>query len=91
MGPMDYVAVGAALLLWGALVGRASPAVGTILALIPLAGWFALSQWSDRPSGLLGLDGDRLLAYLLIGLLAFVVGSNFTSRSARPRGVRKER
>lgn len=83
--------MGAALLLWGVLVGRATPRVGTVLAIVPLAVWFGLSVWIGQPGVVEAPNADALLAYLLIGLLAFLVGSNLTSRRASSRGVHRER
>ena len=88
---MVYVAVGVALFLWGVLVGRVGQKLGTILALVPvllwcvLMAWFSWSGMQDSPAG------DTLPAYLLIGLLAFLAGSNLTSRFLESRKAHNER
>lgn len=87
---MIYVVVGIALLLWGALVGRAGRKVGTVLALVPVLVWFGLLAWLVWTGNLDGPAGDAHLAYLVIGLLAFLIGSNFASRVGSRR-VHKER
>jgi len=85
-----YVAVGVALLVWGALVGRAGRKVGTLLAVIPVAAWLGLLAWLGWTGSLDSPAGDALPAYLVIGLLAFFVGLNLTSRSAASRSTSKD-
>lgn len=87
---MGYVAVGAALLLWRVLAGRAGRKVGTVLALIPVAVWFGLLAWFGWTRGLDAPAADALPAYLVIGLLAFLIGSNLASGAGASRGARRE-
>lgn len=87
---MLYVVVGVALLLWGALAGRAGRKVGTVLALIPIAVWFGFLAWFGWADGLDSPAGDALPAYLVIGLLAFFVGSNLASGVGASRSARRE-
>lgn len=82
---MLYVAVGVALLLWGALVGRAGRTVGTVLALIPVAVWLGFVAWFGWTDSLDSPAEDALPAYLVIGLLTFSIGLNLTSRSVASR------
>ena len=87
---MGFIAVGAALLLWGALAGRAGRKVGTVLALIPVAVWFGFLAWFGCTGGLDTPAADALPAYLVIGLLAFFVGSNLARGAGASRSARRE-
>lgn len=88
---MVYVAVGVALFFWGVLVGRVGRKLGTALALVPVLLWFVVTAWfgwsgmQDNPAG------DALPAYLVIGLLAFLAGSNLSSRSMESGKAHNER
>ncbi|KJL33111.1 hypothetical protein [Microbacterium oxydans] len=88
---MAYVAVAVALLLWGGLVGRVGTKLGTVLALVPVLVWFGVLAWSGSSGVLETPAGDTLPVYMLIGLFAFLIGSNFTSRSAASRKASPER
>lgn len=74
-----YVAVALALLVWGALTGYAGRKLGIALALIPVLGWLGVLAWFSLSGNLDSPAGDVLPAYLLVGLLAFLVGSNLMS------------
>jgi hypothetical protein len=87
---MGYVAVGAALLFWGVLAGRAGRKVGTVLALIPVAVWLGFVAWFGWTDSLDSPAEDALPAYLVIGLLAFFVGSNLASGAGASRSARRE-
>jgi len=81
LGPtMSYFLVGVILLGWGALVGRVGRTLGTILAVVPVLVWFGILAWSASTNTLDSAEGRGLASYLLVGLLAFLVGSNLTSR-----------
>lgn len=69
-----YIAVGVVILGHGALAGRVGAKVGIALALAPLAVWFAVLVWFIWSGTLDSQEGGALAGYLLIGLLAFVVG-----------------
>lgn len=88
---MTYIAVGVALLLWGVLVGRAGRKVGTALAVIPVLVWFGFLGWFVWTDSLGSPAGDALLVYLLIGLLAFLIGSSLPSRSVASGSAHKTR
>lgn len=88
MDIMVYVAVGVVLLFWGALVGRVGRKLGTVLSIVPVLVWFGFLAWFDWSGNLDGPAGDALPAYLVIGLLAFVIGVNFTNRSVVVRNSR---
>lgn len=86
---MVYTAIGLTLLLWGALVGRAGRKWGTLLATVPVLLWVGVLAWftwsgaSDRSTG------DALPAYLLVGLFAFLIGVNLTTRRESSRRARQ--
>ncbi|ROP44108.1 hypothetical protein EDF44_4008 [Rathayibacter sp. PhB185] len=84
------VAVGAVLFGLGALSGRAGPKLGTALALAPLAVWFGVLAWLIQTGTLEGPKGEAHANYLFIGLIAFSVGSNLTTRPSSPRGPRRD-
>lgn len=86
---MNYVAVGVALLIWGALVGRVGRKVGTVLALVPVLVWFGLLAWFGWSGILDSPTGDALPAYLVIGLLTFLTGLNLAERSSALRRKRR--
>jgi len=54
---MVYIAIGVALLLWGALVGRVGRKLGTLLAILPVLVWGGVLAWftwsgaTDRSTG----------------------------------------
>lgn len=85
---MSYIAVGVALLLWGALVGRLGLKVGAVLAVIPVLIWLGFVAWFSWTGNLDTPAGDALPAYLVIGLLAFLTGSHLTGRSAASGSAR---
>ncbi|MDR2321507.1 MAG: hypothetical protein LBE60_07660 [Microbacterium sp.] len=82
---MSYFLVGVILLGWGALVGRIGRKLGTILAVVPVLVWFGVLAWLTSTNTLDSAEGRGLASYLLVGLLAFLVGSNLTSRLGSPR------
>lgn len=90
MDIMLYVAVGVALLLWGVMVGRAGRNLGTLLAIVPVLVWFAVLAWFGSSGNLDSAAGDALPAYLVIGLLAFMIGVNLTNRSVAVRNSRRK-
>lgn len=87
---MVYIAIGLALLLWGAVVGRVGRKLGTLLAILPVLLWFGVLAWftwsgaSDRSTG------DALPAYLLVGLFAFLLGVNLTTRRVPSHRARQK-
>lgn len=86
---MIHVVVRVVLLLWGAVVGRAGRKVGTALALIPVLVWFGILAWFGWSGNPDSPAGDALPAYLVIGLLAFLIGERLTDgRSAQRRSSR---
>lgn len=87
---MLFVAVGVALLLWGALVGQAGRKLGTLLAIVPVLVWFGVLAWFGSSGHLDSPAGDALPAYLVIGLLAFTIGVNLTNRSVSVRNSRQK-
>ena len=87
---MGYVVVGVALLLWGILVGRAGRKLGVVLSLIPVAVWFGFLAWFEWTGTLDGPAGDVLPAYLVIGLLAFLAGSNLVGWTVTSRKTRRK-
>jgi len=82
---MSYFLVGVILLGWGALVGRVGRTLGTILAVVPVLVWFGVLAWLASTNTLDSTEGRGLASYLLVGLLAFLVGSSLTSRLGAPR------
>lgn len=86
---MIYAGVAVALLILGGIASRVGRKLGTALALVPVAVWFGFLVRATLTGTVEGAGGDALLAYLLVGLIAFLVGSNLTSRSSsreqRPR------
>lgn len=82
---VTYVAVGVILLLWGVLVRRASRRADAVLALLPVVAWLGVLAWFACSGTFGSPPGDALPAYLLIGLLAFLVGSNFGARTVGSR------
>ncbi|WP_249521265.1 hypothetical protein [Microbacterium sp. ER1] len=86
---MLFVAVGVALLLWGALVGRVGTKLGTLLAIVPVLVWFGVLAWFGSSGDLDSPAGDALPVYLVIGLLAFTIGVNLTNRSVSVRNSRR--
>ncbi len=87
---MLYVAVGVALLLWGALVGRVGTKLGTLLAIVPVLVWFGVLAWFGSSGDLDSPPGDALPVYLVIGLLAFTIGVNLTNRFVAVRNSRQK-
>lgn len=87
---MLFVAVGVALLLWGTLVGRVGTKLGTLLAIVPVLVWFGVLAWFGLSGDLDSSAGDALPAYLVIGLLAFMIGVNLTNRSVPVHGSRQK-
>lgn len=88
---MVYGVVGIALFVLGALAGRVGPKLGTVLAVVPALVWFALLAQANSMGTIDGPAGNELLAYLLIGLIAFLVGSHITNLSRPSRkGVGRE-
>ncbi|GAA1152779.1 hypothetical protein MOX01_00190 [Microbacterium oxydans] len=77
---MVYTAIGIALLLWGALVGRVGRNLGTLLATVPVLLWVGVLAWFTWSGASDPSSGDALPAYLLVGLFAFLIGVNFTTR-----------
>lgn len=77
---MVYITIGLALLLWGALVGRVGRKLGTLLATLPVLLWFGVLAWFTWSGALDSPTGDALPAYLLVGLFAFLLGVNLTTR-----------
>ncbi|MCM3778400.1 hypothetical protein [Microbacterium hydrocarbonoxydans] len=88
---MAYIIVGVALFLWGTLTGCAGQKLSAVLAMIPVVGWFAVLAWFGWSGNMDSPTGDALPAYLLIGLLAFMVGSAATTRLSKLRAARRER
>lgn len=82
---------GVALLILGAIVGRVGQKLGTILVGVIVLLWFGVLAWFGLPGNLDGPVTQELALYLMIGLLAFLVGSNLTSRSASSPKAREER
>jgi MFS family permease len=77
---MVYIAIGVALLLWGALVGRVGRKLGTLLAILPVLVWGGVLAWFTWSGATDRSTGDALPAYLLVGLFAFLIGVNLTTR-----------
>jgi hypothetical protein len=69
------------------VTGRAGQKLGTVLALIPVLVWFGVLAWSGWSGVLDTPAGDALAGYMLIGLFAFLIGSNFTERGSVRRGT----
>lgn len=82
---MIYAVVGGALLVLGAVAGSLSRKAGTILAVILVVAWIGLLSWFGLSGSLDGPTVQSLAAYLVIGLLAFLAGSNLTSRIGASR------
>lgn len=87
---MIYVAVGVILLILGAIAGRLTPKAGTVLAVILVLAWVGLLAWLALAGNLDGATVQSLAAYLVIGLLAFLIGSNLTSRLSPQRNARQQ-
>ena len=82
---MIYVAVGAALLIVGGIAGLVGPKVGTAIAAILGLGWVGLLAWLGFTGSLDGPTVQPLAASLVVGLLAFLIGSNITGRFSPKR------
>lgn len=87
---MIYAVVAVALLILGAIAGRVGARLGTALAVLPAVVWFALLAHAIRAGTVDGNGGDELLVLLLVGLVAFLTGSNIASRGSRPRSSRPD-
>lgn len=77
---MVYIAIGVALILWGALVGRVGRKLGTLFAVLPVLVWGGVLAWFTWSGASDRSPGDALPAYLLVGLFAFLIGVNLTTR-----------
>lgn len=82
--------VGIALLLLGAVVGRVGPKLGTALAGLLVLAWFGILAGFGLTGNLDGPAVQDLALYLMIGLLAFLIGSNLTARPATSRSSRSK-
>ena len=87
---IGIVIAGVALLVLGAVVGKVGPKLGTTLAICLVLGWFGVLAWFGSTGNLSGPVIQDLALYLLIGLTAFLVGSNLTSRSSRSRRTHQD-
>jgi hypothetical protein len=86
---MMFVAIGVVLFAWGVLVERSSRVVGTVLALVPVVVWggflFAMQIDGDLDSR---EAADHAMA-MVVGLLAFTLGSSIDSIRAAWRRFRR--
>ncbi|MFJ2543815.1 hypothetical protein [Microbacterium sp. NPDC087589] len=71
---------GIALLIVGGIVGRAGRKLGTAIACALVLAWFGVLGWFALSGNLDGPAVQMLALYLGVGLVAFLIGSNLTSR-----------
>ena len=82
---------GVALFILGGIVGRVGQKLGTALSIAITLAWFGMLAWLGLTENLNGPTGQTVALYLMVGSVAFLVGSNLTSRWSSPRNTREEK
>ncbi|MFD6698496.1 MULTISPECIES: hypothetical protein [unclassified Microbacterium] len=77
---MGIAIAGISPLVLGAIVGRVGRKLGTAIAGVLVLAWFGVLGWFGLTGKLDGPVVQDLALYLLIGVVAFLIGSNLTSR-----------
>lgn len=89
---MIFVVIGVALFAYGLLVGWVGPKLGTVLACVPVLLLFAVLVNLQLDGELSSAESADFGAGLLVGMLAFLTGSNLTEgRFAWVRAWRRTR
>lgn len=79
---IGIAAAGVALLIVGAIVGRVGRKLGTIIAIVLTLAWFGVLAGFGLAGTLNGPRIQELALYLMVGLVAFLIGANLTDRAS---------
>lgn len=87
---IGIVVAGVALLILGLIVGRAGRKLGTAIAIALALAWFGVLAGFGLSGSLDASKTQELALYLMVGMVAFLIGTNLTSRNRSSRSLRPQ-
>lgn len=81
---------GVALLILGLIVGKAGRKLGTAIAIALAVAWFGVLAGFGLAGNLDASKTQELALYLMVGMVAFLIGTNLTSRDRSSRSLRQQ-